>query len=199
MTVGPIHTANVPLAARVGTGRLTRFWGGEEQNHNDNAQTHHETKENLSQIVSHQHHSPLWVFARGLWANRLLCNRAPSDRPVQTGIPIIPCVPYFVNSCRLRGRRFLCPGALCAAVGGFVAILRHRNKPAVAVGNAVPFRRRRKRSRSPGNTVLAVCNHITAFNLRCSPCERHKFLAAVGHTVPTHNRWKRRFCPGDSI
>ena len=65
VTVGPIHTANVPLAARVGTGRLTRFWGGEEQNHNDNAQTHHETKENLSQIVSHQQPPPLESNSRG--------------------------------------------------------------------------------------------------------------------------------------
>ncbi len=46
------------LTAWVPAERSTSFWGGEEQNHNDNAQTHHETKDKLPNIVSHQQPSP---------------------------------------------------------------------------------------------------------------------------------------------
>ena len=81
LTVGPSHSANKKLAAWGPSGRLTRFWGGEEQNHYNNAQAHHETKDKLSKFVSHKHHSPHFDFARGLWANRLLCNNAPSVPP----------------------------------------------------------------------------------------------------------------------
>lgn len=65
-----------PLAARGPAGRLTRFWGGEEQNHNDNAQAHHESKDKPSEIVSHKHHPPLLGICERFVGQPPLCNSA---------------------------------------------------------------------------------------------------------------------------
>ena len=87
------------LTARA-TGQSARFWGGEEQNHNDHAQAHHEAKDIPPEFVSRQPPSD-WVFARGLWANRLLCNSAQSAPIELMGAFTLSRVSCFVKFRRL--------------------------------------------------------------------------------------------------